>query len=126
MSTDDTIAAGANDLTLIKVNYEEGEKNPWSLDYHDVSLLQAARAALNYPVTHFESRDKAVEVALMVRDIIKADAVQVEGEDDLLFPRDEENKANFFEQISPDGSGLTEDLTDETPVSGSDPEPVVR
>lgn len=98
---------------VIHVVFEDGADNPWSLDYHDLPALSAARAVLNYPITHFKSRDKAVEVAVMIRDIVKADVVHVEGEEDFILLADPEEKAPFFEPVSDEGSGLPED---EVPV----------
>jgi hypothetical protein len=89
---------------VIKVIYNEGEEKPWALDYEDVSAIKTARAALNYPAQKFETEEKAVEVAEMLRDIIKADAVVIPSEDEVL---DDVEKAKFFQPIS------SEDKTNE-------------
>ena len=65
---------------IIHVVHNAGEEKPWELKFDDVSGLKKARAILNYPVHKFETEEKAVEVAEMLRDIVKADHVDVEGQ----------------------------------------------
>jgi hypothetical protein len=93
-----------DDTDILEVVFHEGEKLPWEISFKDVSLLQRVRAAVNYPVDRFESKEKAVEVAEMLRDIIKADAVKVEGETEL---HDDVQKAEFFEKIVSDDDDST-------------------
>lgn len=64
---------------VINVVHNEGEDKPWELQFGDLSTFKHARAILNYPIHKFETEEKAVEVAEMLRDIVKADAVAVEG-----------------------------------------------
>lgn len=95
----------ANDpLEVIRVVHNEGDDKPWEIEFDDVSGLKKARAILNYPIHKFESEEKAVEVAEMLRDIIKADAVSVEGEPELL---DDVEPAPFFKPIVSDDDDST-------------------
>lgn len=81
---------------IIKVLYKEGEDKPWFIDYEDVGVLKTARAALNYPAQSFETEEKAIEVATMLRDIIKADAVAIPSQNKIL---DDVEPAEFFHPI---------------------------
>lgn len=85
---------------VIKVVYNEGEDKPWMLDFEDVGVMKTARAALNYPAQKFETEEKAVEVAEMLRDIIHANAVALPEEDIVL---DDVEPAEFFQPISSEG-----------------------
>lgn len=87
---------------IIKVIYVEGEDKPWQLDFKDVSVLKTARAAVNYPITKFETENDAIEVATMLRDIIHAKEVEVidqDGEEEVL---DDVQKAPFFNVVHRD------------------------
>lgn len=79
------------------VHSEENPERPWVLVFTDVARLKRARAILNYPVHHFETEEKAIEVAEMLRDIIDIDGVEVEGE---TWLRDNSGNAEFFHNIS--------------------------
>lgn len=81
---------------IIRVVHNEGEEKPWEIVFDDVDGLKKARAILNYPVHKFETEAKAVEVAEMLRDIVKADGVAVEGEPGI---RDEREPAPFFHSV---------------------------
>lgn len=85
---------------VIKVVYNEGEDKPWMLDFEDVGVMKTARAALNYPAQKFETEEKAVEVAEMLRDIIHANAVTIPEENIVL---DDVEPAEFFQPISSEG-----------------------
>jgi hypothetical protein len=74
---------------IIHVVFNSGEDKPWEITFPDISLLKRARAILNYPVHKFETEAKAVEVASMLRDIIKADGVQITGETEVHERKDE-------------------------------------
>lgn len=91
---------------VIKVVYNEGEDKPWALDFEDVGVMKTARAALNYPAQKFETEEKAIEVAEMLRDIIHADAVELTEENVTL---DDVEPAEFFQPISSDGKKLDDD-----------------
>jgi hypothetical protein len=108
MSNDTSVAKAEldpnDDYEVLEVVYNEGERLPWEIRFNDVSHLKTMRAILNYPAHKFESEEKAVEVATMLRDIIKADAVAVEGETELL---DDTEKAPFFKQIVSDDDDST-------------------
>lgn len=87
---------------IIKVIYVEGEDKPWHLDFKDVSVLKTLRAAINYPVTKFETENDAIEVATMLRDIIHAKEVEVinrAGEEEIL---DDVQPAPFFNVVKRD------------------------
>jgi len=94
-----TIRAMDADMEVIHVIFNEGEEKPWEITFDDISGLKRARAILNYPVHKFETEEKATEVAEMLRDIIKADAVDVEGE---LGLRDDVEPAPFFHSVAAD------------------------
>ena len=106
----------------IRVVYKEGEDKPWHLDYEDVGVMKTARAALNYPSQKFETEEKAIEVAEMLRDIIHADAVEVPSENVVL---DDVEPAPFFQNIPSDSEyeeRNAEDITqvDENRLSSED------
>lgn len=92
---------------IINILYKEGEEKPWVLDYHDVGLFKTARAALNYPAQKFETEEKAIEVATMLQNIIKA-KVAIPSENTVLNP---EEHAEFFHPIP------TEDETEHKHIS---------
>jgi hypothetical protein len=92
----------ATKTDVIKVVYNEGEDKPWALDYEDVGVLKTARAALNYPAQKFETEDKAIEVAEMLRDIIHANAVEVTPENEIL---DNVKPAEFFHSVKSEDTG---------------------
>lgn len=97
----------------INILHRINEEKPWKLDYHDVNIWQTARAAVNYPVTEFKTKEEAIEVAEMLRDIIHADAVVVyglDGEPEEVL--DEPHQAKFFEAID-GGEDDDEDPNDE-------------
>ena len=96
----------ATKTDVINIIYNEGEDKPWELKFDDVSMLKTARAAINYPVQKFETEEKAIEVAEMLRDIIHADSVHVAGEEPLL---SHDEHAEFFQNI-PDKVGAVEDF----------------
>jgi len=110
-----------NNLEVIRVVHNEGEEHPWELKFDDVSVLKRARAILNYPKHTFDTEEKAVEVAQMLRDIIKADAVTVEGEDKVL---DDVQPAEFFQSLPSDEDSKAQSSasyaapTQRTPVAG--------
>lgn len=91
------------DQDIIHVVKHEGEEKPWEITFDDVNGLKRARAILNYPVHRFDTEAKAVEVAEMLRDIIKADAVEVSGEYAVRAP---EKKADFFQILPEDTKPL--------------------
>jgi len=96
---------------VINLRFHPEKEKPWVLDYHDVNLWQTARAAINYPVTEFETQEKAVEVATMLRDIIHAEAVEIETPDGTVVQTlDDVEPAKFFETIhTPDENERSED-----------------
>jgi len=98
------------DQEIIHVVHNDGEDKPWEIKFDDVNGLKRARAILNYPIHKFDTEAKAVEVAEMLRDIIKADAVEVDGEYSVREPA---NKAEFFQALPEDGKP-----TDERPTEG--------
>lgn len=69
-----------NSQEIVQVVHNPSEDKPWEIKFHNIGGLKRARAILNYPVHKFETEEKALEVADMLRDIIKADAVTLEGE----------------------------------------------
>ncbi len=78
---------------------EANIEKPWEIEFEDTGLFKQIRAMVNYPGRHFATESKAAEVAEMLRDIIRADAVTVE--DDLL-PRDDNEKPPFFHNVQSD------------------------
>lgn len=81
---------------VIRIINNVGEDKPWELRFDDISALKRARAILNYPVHKFESEENAVEVAEMLRGIIKADGVAVEGETGL---RENTDNGGFYHKL---------------------------
>ena len=94
------------DQEVLHIVHNPGEDKPWEINFDDVSGLKKARAILNYPIHKFETEQKAVEVAEMLRDIIKADSVEINGAYDV---RTDEDTASFFEPISSDDMVPPED-----------------
>lgn len=85
---------------VINLVFHPEKEKPWVLNYHDVSVWQTARAAVNYPVTEFKTREEAEQVGEMIRDIIHADAVEVELPDgEIVDVLDDTEPAKFFEVI---------------------------
>lgn len=85
-----------DETEIIYVVHNAGEDKPWELKFDNVSALKRARAILNYPVHKFETEHKAVEVAEMLKSIIKADGVEVEGE----IIDTEESHTEFFHAVN--------------------------
>ena len=81
---------------VIRIVNNPGEDKPWELKFDNISGLKKARAILNYPLHKFETEQKAVEVAEMLKSIIKADTVTVEGR---VVDDKEDDHAEFFENI---------------------------
>lgn len=88
------------DTNVVNVVYKEGHEKPWHIEYDEVSMLQTARAAINYPKTQFETEEEAVEVATMIRDIIHANSVDVLDETGDIEILDDTQKAPFFKRIN--------------------------
>ena len=81
---------------IIRIVHNPGEDKPWELQFDDLTGLQKVRATLNYPVHKFETEHKAIEVAQMLRSIVKADAVQVEGE---TVAGETQQPATFYHEV---------------------------
>lgn len=110
---------------VINLRFHPGKEKPWVLDYHDVNLWQTARAAVNYPVTEFESKEKAIEVATMLRDIIHADAVEIETPDGTVVDvLDDVEKAKFFETVHSSDDDVTGEDKAWDVVNGLDEETI--
>lgn len=92
-----------NNTEVLHVVHNEGEEKPWEIKFDDVGGLKHARAILNYPVHKFETEEKAIEVAEMLRDIIHADGVVVENESGV---RDSE-PAEFFHPVQSEDTADT-------------------
>lgn len=114
----------AHQPNVINLVFHPEKEKPWVLDYHDVSIWQTARAAINYPVTEFKTREEAEKVGEMIRDIIHADAVEVELSDgEVVDVLDDTEPAKFFEVIHhDDGEGTSEDRSWEAVNSLSESE----
>lgn len=89
-----------NSQEVVQVVHNPSEDKPWEIKFHNIGVFKKARAILNYPVHQFETEEKALEVADMLRDIIKADAVTVDGE---VWHDGGSDEAEFFRKISSDG-----------------------
>lgn len=63
----------------IRVVYNEGEEKPWEVSLEGVGLLGTARAVLNHPGRHFEDQQEAIEVAEKIRELVKADNLEVQA-----------------------------------------------
>jgi hypothetical protein len=85
-----------DELEIIHIVHNANEDKPWELKFDDVSGLKKARAILNYPVHKFETEAKALEVAEMLRGIIKADGIEIDSEARTIFDND---KASFFHPV---------------------------
>lgn len=97
-ATSDSLNTGVaepDESNTIRIIHNEGEEKPWELKFDDISGLKKARAILNYPVHKFETEQKAWEVAEMLRNIIRADAVV--DEEGLAYRDKDDNR--FFEPI---------------------------
>jgi hypothetical protein len=84
------------ELETIRIVHNEGEEKPWEIKFENISVLKQARATLNYPVRHFDTEAKAMEVADMLRDIIQAEDIDSDG---TLEDLDGTNKPEFFQKI---------------------------
>lgn len=63
----------------VRVVHNEGADKPWEVSLEGVGLLGTARAVLNHPGRHFESQQEAIETAEKIKELIKADRLEVEG-----------------------------------------------
>lgn len=67
---------------IIYVVNNPGEDKPWEIKFDDVDGFKTARALLNHPVHKFDTEQEAVEVAEKLKNIIKAEGVEVDDTSD--------------------------------------------
>lgn len=68
------------ELERVVVEHREGEDKPWHINLEGVGVLGTGRALLNHPTRNFSTQEEAEEVAEKIRELIKADLVQVQDE----------------------------------------------
>lgn len=63
----------------VRVVHNESAEKPWEVSLEGVGLLGTVRAVINHPGRHFETQQEAIEIAEKIKELIKADHLEVEG-----------------------------------------------
>lgn len=90
-------------LETIRVIHHEGADKPWEVSLEGVGFLGTVRAVLNHPGRNFETQEEAIEAAEKIRELIKADRLEVEGQDPVgdatvLDPVEQEEVATLVQE----------------------------